>query len=73
MAEVLRSIIKHDGEVFEAGSPASKLPKKVRETARRNGFLIEGPKKAKKLDTEVDSVVNGEATNDTTNEPDTEE
>jgi len=47
MAEVLRSRIIHDGEVFEAGSPASKLPKAVRETARNNGFLIPGPKKAK--------------------------
>ena len=47
MAEVLRSSIKHDGEVFEAGSPASKLPKDVRETARGNGFLIPGPKASK--------------------------
>lgn len=48
MAEVLLSSIKHDGEVFEVGSPASKLPKAVRVRARFHGGLGPAPKKAEK-------------------------
>jgi len=79
MAEVLRSSIKHDGKVFEAGSPASDLPKGVRETARNNGFLVPGPKKAKakaKAKAEPEAPETEEAPEEETeaiDEPDSEE
>ena len=47
MAEVLAGNIKHDGELFEVGSPASKLPKAVRERARKIGVVVPGPAKEK--------------------------
>jgi len=41
MAKVLHGTIKQDGKVFEAGTLASKLPKKARELAQKNGLLVE--------------------------------
>lgn len=73
MAEVLIGDIKHDGEVFEAGSPASKLPKAVRERARQNGFLIPGPKAtSKKAKAEEEAAEAEDAESDEV-EPGTEE
>jgi len=47
MAEVTYCSAKHDGESFEAGTPASELPKVLRESMRQNGLLIPGPKAEK--------------------------
>ncbi len=74
MAEVLVGSIKHDGEVFEVGSPASKLPKSVREMARNNGLLGPAPKKVKKpKEAEEPEVVEDETEDETEDEPGVEE
>lgn len=39
--QVLRGNMKHDGEVFEAGTPASSLPKGLKQHAKDNGFLMD--------------------------------
>lgn len=39
--QVLRGNLKHDGEVFEAGTPASDLPKGLKQHAKDNGFLMD--------------------------------
>ncbi len=39
--QVLRGNVKHSGEGFEAGAPASKLPTAVRQRAKENDFLMD--------------------------------
>ena len=39
--QVTRGDVKHDGEVIEAGTPASKLPKGLKQHLKDNGFLMD--------------------------------
>lgn len=62
MAEVLYGSLKHNGKSFEAGTLASKLPKKAREHARNVGFLVQEVKEPKEevyedVDEDDDEVV----------------
>ncbi len=77
--QVTRGVVKHDGEVIEAGTPASKLPKGLKQHLKDNDFLmdedaykvyagIEEPEDEEDNDTEV--AGNGD---DSVNEPGTEE
>ncbi len=39
--QVLRGNLKHDGEVFVAGTPATKLPAGVKQHVKDNDFLMD--------------------------------
>ena len=73
--QVTRGDVKHDGEVIEAGTPASKLPKGLKQHLKDNGFLMDEDAYLAWTDVEEeedsDEVVGDDE--DGTEEPDTEE